>query len=87
MTTLVDGHSFTVLAARIVKHEVEKRSRDKAKMEERFVKLAEAVEEKKIQMINGILTKRFDPSRFASPSTDISEDKKTKPKAYSNSKS
>lgn len=67
-----------------VKHEVEKSTLDMAKMEERFVKLAETVEERKIKIEDGILTNRTDLARFPSPTTDTSGDRKINPKTYSN---
>lgn len=41
--------SFTVLVFKFLKLKVEKNSVDKAKIEDRFVKLADAVEDKKIE--------------------------------------
>lgn len=61
-TKLVDAPSFTVPLPIIVKHEVEENSFDKAKMKERFVKLAYAVEEMEIK-IDRIPTKIIDSVR------------------------
>lgn len=71
-TELVDAPSFIVPAAKYFKHEVDDNSLNKAMIEKRFVKPAEAVEEKKIMIEEGIPTKRTESVRFPSPPTKIS---------------
>lgn len=56
---LVDALSFAVPVAKYVKQEVEKNSVDKAEMEKRFVKLAEAADEKKHYVEDGVPTRRI----------------------------
>lgn len=63
---LVDSHSFTVPPETFVKQEVEKNSLDKSKMERRFVKIGEVVEEKNNKVENQIPTKRVDTARSPS---------------------
>lgn len=75
-TKLFDAPSFNVPVAIFVKHEVERNSIDKTKMKERFVKLAEDVVEKKIQIEDRIPTKGNDLVRSPSPPTDVAKDKK-----------
>lgn len=75
-TKLVNTLSFTEPVATFVKHEIEKSSLDKGEKEKPFEKLPEAVEEKKINIENGILTKRKDSVWFPSPPESISNDKK-----------
>lgn len=59
-TKLADAPSFTVPVDKFVKHDVKKNSLDEAKMEKRFVKLADAAEEKKIKVEGVILTREID---------------------------
>lgn len=46
---LVDAHSFTVQEAKFVKHKVEQKFVEKAKMVNRFLEVADAIEEKTIR--------------------------------------
>lgn len=55
-TKLIDAPSFSVPVAEFIKHEIEKKSVDKSKMEKRFVKLAKAFEEQKIKIEDEIPT-------------------------------
>lgn len=73
---LGDASFFTVPVAKIFKHEVEKYSFDKAKIQGQFVTLSETVEEKKGNVKEGITTERTDPAQFPSSQTDIFDDKK-----------
>lgn len=84
---LVDTSSFTVTVSKLVIHEVEKRSLHKTNMEEPFVKLAEAVEQRKMKVEDGIPTRRIDTTQSLSPLTDISEDIVGSPTTYSTAKS
>lgn len=54
----VDAPSFTVPMVEFVKHEDEKNYLDDIRMEERFLKLAEAVEKRRVGVENGVLTKK-----------------------------
>lgn len=81
-TKLVDDVSFTVPVSNFVKHEVKKNFLDGANIEERFVKLAAAVKEKKIKVKGGVSTKRVDSARFPSSPTDIFYEKKTSPRPH-----
>lgn len=47
------------------------------------MKLAEAVEKRKIKIEKGTLTKKVETARFPSPATDIYDDMVTNPKGYS----
>lgn len=49
MEKLVDDPSFTVPVAKLVKHEVQRNYVDKAKMENPFARLTEAVQEKNMK--------------------------------------
>lgn len=73
---MIDAPALTVPVAIFVKHKVEQSSLGKAKREERFSKLAEAVDEKEIKINDGGLTKRTDPVPSPSPVTDIPSDNK-----------
>lgn len=55
---LLHAPSFTVPVAKFVGHEVEKNSINKAKMVDRFVKLAAEVEKRKVKVEDGISTRR-----------------------------
>lgn len=62
-----DALSFTLPVAKFVKDEVEKNSLNKGRTEEQFVKLAEVVENYKIKIEDGILTKPVDAARSPKP--------------------
>lgn len=57
---LADCPSVLVPVAKFIKHEIEKNSLDKAKMARRFVKLSEAVKEKKLKTEDRIPTRTID---------------------------
>lgn len=80
-TRMIDASAFVVPVAKFIKKEFKRSSLDKAKIEERFNKMAETVMEEKISEEDGILTKRMDSAQSKSPPTDISGDKKTSPNA------
>lgn len=86
-TIVIDTSAFTVPVAKFIKHELEKNSLEKAKMKERFNKLAESANEKNIKEEDGILTKKMDSVPSPSPSTETSDDKKSNTMAYSTSTS
>lgn len=71
---LVDSLSFTVASAEMFQHEIEKSSLDKAKIEKRFVLLAEAVREEMIKTGDGNLTRKIDPARYSSHPTNMFDD-------------
>lgn len=56
-----------------IKHESENRSLEKVKREERYVKLDEAVDERKVREEDMIRTKKRYSVRSFSPATDISD--------------
>lgn len=60
---IVETPASTITVVKFVKREVEKNSVNKIKMEERFVKLTEAVEEKTMRIENGKPTRWFDTAR------------------------
>lgn len=76
---MIDAPAFSVHVTKFIKEEIEKGSLDKAELDKRFNKTAEAVDEKKIKVEDMIRTKRIDSVRSRSQSTDISDDKKTNP--------
>lgn len=78
---LLDGPTLTVSSAKFVKHEVEKSSLDKAEIEERFVRLVEAVA-KKNQGQKRNFDKKIRNCSISSPPTGISDDKVTNQNAY-----
>lgn len=57
-TRIIDVTAFTVLVAKFFNHEIAKSSLDKAKTEERFNKLLEPVQEKKIMVKEKIQKKK-----------------------------
>lgn len=70
--------------AKFVKQKVEKNVLDKVKMEQRLVKLAEAVMETRIKVKQGVPTKKIDVNRSANPPTNTSDDKVANRNDYSN---
>lgn len=69
---------------KLVKRGVEKNSIHTENMDARFVKLADSVEERRMNVENGILTRRIDSTRTESPPTDVSDDRTANASAYSN---
>lgn len=82
---MIDSSALTVPVARLINQEVENSSLEKSKMGECFVKLAEAVADKKIKEEASIPTTNLDPVQSLSPPADISDEKKINPNAYSTS--
>lgn len=82
-TQRIDVSIYTTPVAKFIKREFEKSSCENANIEERFVKLVEARDEKKIKEEDQILTKKGDSDRSLSSSTDISGDTKTNRRACS----
>lgn len=82
-TNTIDAATFIVLVARFIKHEVEKVSLGRAKMEETFSKLDEVVDEQKIKAEDGIASTRMDLTQSSSPLTDMSDDKIVNSRVYS----
>lgn len=80
---LVDAPSFSVHLTKFVKQEVETNTLHKAKTKKRFLKLAKAVEEKKIKVEGGIPKLRIDTARSPKPPRDMSSDKVANQKFYS----
>lgn len=64
---IFDAHSFTVPVTKFVKHEKEKKLFHRAKMEQLFVKMAEAIMETKIKVEDAVPTKMIDAARSPSP--------------------
>lgn len=76
---LVDDPFVTVPVDKYFKHEFEKSSFDKVKTEERFGKLAEALQNKKTKKEDWNPTKRMDLCRSSSPLRYVFDNKKTIP--------
>lgn len=81
-TRVIDFPVVTVSVVKYVKKEVEIGSVDKAKMEKRVEKLAEAVDEKTSKIKDRIETLTFDSVSYPSSSTDIINEKKANSKTY-----
>lgn len=66
-------HFLIVPVAKYLKHEVEKNSLGKVNTKERFAKLTQPVEEKKVKVGGGIPTTIIDLARASGPPMDISD--------------
>lgn len=78
-TKIIDFPPFTVSVARFIKHNVAKCLLDMAKMEEQFRTIAEAVDQRKIKIVERILTEIIDSVRSQRPPKDISYENKPVP--------
>lgn len=82
---MIDATVFTVLVAKSIKPEVAKSLLDKAKIKSRFVKMVNAVKDNNTKEEVGFMTENMDLFRSSSPTTEVFDNKKTNPRAYSTS--
>lgn len=73
---MIDAPAFPAPLSSFIYREVEWGSLKRAQMEERFIKLADKVDEKETKAEDGIPTSKIGSARFQSPQTDISDNKK-----------
>lgn len=82
MTRVFDIPASAISVAKFIQRKVENGSFEKAIIEERLYRLAEAVDEKKIKEEDKISTKKINSNPSPSPRTDMSDYNKNNQTAY-----